>query len=132
MALSVQERLSGIIGRNVFLAVMISAYFTHYPALAGCYRTVEEGATLCTGDPNTFPNGGAVNIGIDAGNPAAPSKFSLQVRDLTGDISPNVGIAGAAVTSTPATKTQPYGQNGTNALPVTADIEVNSFKEGLI
>ena len=61
------------------------------------------GTTNCTGDPTTFPSGGAV---------ATPGDTTLNVNTLTNNITPAGNVAGAALTITPS----PAG-NGTS-LPV--------------
>lgn len=73
--------------------VMILLHGPGAPANAACVSP-QYGSTECAGNPVTFPSGGAVYIG--AVNAAT---YRLNVFNLTGNIQPQPGIVGAAVTS---------------------------------
>src|SRR5215471_9514299 len=93
-------------------------------AFASC--TTGGGTLTCSGDPATFPSGGAAPVGGDT---------TLDVNALTNNIVPNNGVAGAAIVSTVSNPPPPQtinlqGSGAAFEIQTTNAIGINDVSTG--
>ena len=109
-----------------FVALLVLLSIQSSTAFASCAAdNPVGGTTTCSGDPATFPNGGASAQG---GN------TTLDVNGLTGNIVPNGGTAGAFVSVKPSqasggTSLPFHGTNGSGGSD-SPDVTVNFTGSG--
>lgn len=83
-AIAARRAAMARLSAGLFFAAMLLADAAN--ALAACVGG--GGTTNCTGDPATFPSGGAAAVGADT---------TLNVNSLTANIVPLAGTPGAAI-----------------------------------